>query len=120
MSKKTTTIEDRIKLLNATIKPDEGKVNVSIEDVIKPIREEQPASYNYRSTPRETTKEVPFLSELKAKKKEKPKYKSIKISTDQYEDIRRIAQSEGIDSYGKLIKAILKDFINKYDSDNLN
>jgi hypothetical protein len=57
MSKKTTTIEDRIKLLNATIKPDEGKVNVSIEDVIKPIREEQPASYNYRSTLRETTKE---------------------------------------------------------------
>ena len=54
---------------------------------------------------------MPFLSELKTKKKEVSKYKSIKISTDQYEDIRRIAQSEGIDSYGKLIKAILMIWI---------
>jgi hypothetical protein len=105
MVKKNKIIEDRIKALNATIKPDEGKVNVSIEDVTKP---------------KGTANKASFLSELKGKKKEVSKYRSIKISADQYEDIKRIARSEGIDSYGKLMKAIFKDFINRYDSDNLN
>ena len=56
-----------------------------------------------------------ILGELKGKDKKQDKYSSIKIKTEVYNRIKRIARKEGIDRHGHLITKVLTDFCDRYD-----
>lgn len=96
MAKQKSTLSDRISKLTSAIDPEKGKTEVTIEDV--------------------TRKKSGFLEDLRTPPPKSTSHKSIKLKAELYEDLKRIAEAEGIDSYGKLLSAILEDWISKYNS----
>jgi len=56
-----------------------------------------------------------ILGELKSQDRKQDKYSSIKIKTEVYNRIKRIARQEGIDRHGHLITKVLTDFCDRYD-----
>lgn len=97
MTKKNTLLTDRISKLTKAIDPDKGKTEVKIEDVVKP------------------KKTGGVLDSLRKVKKPQT-HQSVKIRTELYDKLKQIAEAEGIDSHGKLMTAILEDWISKYDA----
>ncbi|MBT31951.1 MAG: hypothetical protein CMO01_20015 [Thalassobius sp.] len=55
-----------------------------------------------------------ILNDLKEDKKQ-DKYSSIKIKTELYNRIKKIARKEGIDRHGHLIDRVLTDFCDRYE-----
>lgn len=55
-----------------------------------------------------------ILSDLKEDKKQ-DKYSSIKIKTELYNRIKKIARKESIDRHGHLIDRVLTDFCDRYE-----
>ncbi len=96
-------VEDRLKKLATMTK--EGPV--TNKDIIKPKTTKEVKKPNTESN---------LLTSLRTEKKVNTSHKSVKIKTELYNDLKRIAEVEGLDSYGKLMTAILKDWITKYDS----
>lgn len=57
-----------------------------------------------------------MLNKLKEKKKPESKYTQFRMYTQVVDDMKVIAEKEGISSHGKLIHEILQNFISAYKS----
>ena len=75
----------------------------------------EPAKKKTNATKKKTLGEVgSILSELKEGKKQ-DRYASIKIKSELYNRIKKIARKEGIDRHGHLIDKVLTDFCDRYE-----
>ena len=79
-----------------------------------PGSQPKPKKQAPEAAPRELGKVDSILSGLKGTKKQ-DKYSSIKIKTDVYNRLKKIARKEGIDRHGHLIDRVLNDFCDRYD-----
>ncbi|UZR98183.1 hypothetical protein [Chondrinema litorale] len=107
-------------------KEDEPVSTVVVEEKPEPKVESKTEVKDKKTTTAKTTTKKPvakkrglgevdsILNDLKEDKKQ-DKYSSIKIKTDLYNRVKKIARKEGIDRHGHLIDRVLTDFCDRYE-----
>ncbi len=120
-AKKAASIVEETPDLSETQEADKTKAEV-VKDKKSEVASEKsspskkPAQKKKQgNTKKKTLGEVgSILSELKEDKKQ-DKYASIKIKSELYNRIKKIARKEGIDRHGHLIDRVLTDFCDRYE-----